>query len=105
LSGESRAASCFVRPDKVGQFKQVVKKEFDGIFSLHKGSDLIKKGWFGPGPVNPRLRERVGDFILLAQEDYCIRDSIFGVEPNLLIGMHGGLLESEMVVPVMQIDV
>lgn len=105
LSGESRAASCFVRPDKVGRFKQVVKREFDGIFSLHKGSDLIKRGWFGPAPYSPRLRERVGDFILLAETDYCIRGSVWGVTPHVLVGMHGGIKEEEMRVPVVRVDV
>ena len=103
LSGESRAAFCFVRPDKVGQFKRVVKKEFDGIFSLHHSMDLVRKGWFGPGRPHPRLYERIGDFTLVSEGEHCIRDSLYITEPKILKGMHGGLLESEMLVPLISV--
>ena len=61
---------------------------------------MIDKGWFGLADPHPRLRERVGDYALVMQEDYAIRDRIAGEKPFRHIGVHGGVSREEMRVPL-----
>jgi hypothetical protein len=59
LTGEPRAAYCYVRPDRVDRFKSYVTDKLDGCCELYKSNDLIKDGYFGLFEPNPRLRDRV----------------------------------------------
>jgi predicted AlkP superfamily pyrophosphatase or phosphodiesterase len=103
LSGEARATFCYVRPNKVAEFKRLVKKKLSGKLTLHPSEELLNKGYFGKGTPHPQISERVGDFILLAEKDHCIIDSLHGEKPNVLKGRHGGLSREEMLVPVVVI--
>jgi hypothetical protein len=100
LCGESRAPFCYVRPGADKQFRLLVKKQLGFCCELRKGPDLIKNGMFGLGPPNPRLYERVGDYIMLVKNGYTIRDLIFGESKPDMIGYHGGLSKEEMYVPL-----
>ena len=100
LCGDSRASSCYVRPERVKEFKRLVEKQLGFCCTLHKGSDFIKKGVFGLGVANPRLHERVGDYILAAKEGYTIRDLLFSEAKSKMKGHHGGLSQEEMYVPL-----
>ena len=66
----------------------------------HRSSDLIAQGWFGLGPANPRLAERVGEYTLVMKGDYTIKDWITGEQRHLTLGVHGGVSAAEMYVPL-----
>ncbi len=100
LCGDSRASFCYVRPERDREFRRLVKKKLDFCCTLHKGSDFIKKGVFGLGVANPRLYERVGDYILVAKDGYTIRDFLFREAKPERKGHHGGLSEEEIYVPL-----
>jgi hypothetical protein len=103
LSGEPRAAFCFVRPSKVKQFKDYYNKHLSHAFELFEGQELIDKNYFGLGEANPKLFDRVGDYVLLAKEDYIIKDFVLGQEPRLHMANHGGLSSEELYVPLVVI--
>lgn len=60
----------------------------------------MAQGWFGPGAAHPRLQERVGDYLLLMNDGYVIKDLVPGERPFYPIGNHGGLSEDELYVPL-----
>jgi predicted AlkP superfamily pyrophosphatase or phosphodiesterase len=104
LTGEPRAAYCYVRPDRVDRFLNYVKKEFEECCILYKSDDLIKENYFGMFEPNPKLRDRVGDFTLIMKENYVIKDLVLGEEPYFFIGHHGGVSSAEMFVPLVLLE-
>ena len=100
LCGERRAAYCYVHPGKVAQFESYVLNEFAHCADLFRSADLIDQGYFGLGAPHPRLWERIGDYTLMMKENYTIKDWLLGERRHVHIGVHGGVSEGEMVVPL-----
>jgi len=100
LCGEGRAAFCYVHPSKVPQFEAYVRDHLDHAFTLLKYEDLVSQEFFGLFAPYPRLLDRVGDYVLLAKENYVLREDLIGEERETFIGHHGGVSEQEMFVPL-----
>ena len=100
LCGEPRIAYCYVRDDCREDFVERAVDGLDGAACVVDSASMIEDGWFGPGEPHPRLHERVGDFALVMQDDYAIRDRIPGEKPFRHVGVHGGVSREEMRVPL-----
>ena len=100
LCGEPRIAYCYVRADCRADFVERAVEGLDVAACVVDSASMIEDGWFGPGEPHPRLHERVGDFALVMQGDYAIRDWIPGEKPFRHIGVHGGVSREEMWVPL-----
>ena len=100
LCGEPRAAYCYVRPAKIKQFEDYVKKKLSKYCELHKSEGLVKQGYYGLFKPNKKLSERIGDYVLIMKDNYTIRDRILSQEVKKHIGNHGGVSEDEMFVPL-----
>lgn len=100
LCGERRAAYCYVRPDRREDFEHYVETELAAHVSLQRSHELIAQGYFGLGSAHPRLHERVGDYVLLAKDNYVIKDWLFGERRYTQVGVHGGLSDQELFVPL-----
>lgn len=100
LSGERRVAYCHVRPDARRSFEDYVGNELEGRVTLLPSRDAIARGWFGPGVHHPRLASRAGDYLLLMNARATLKDWLPGEKRYRQIGVHGGLTEDEMLVPL-----
>jgi predicted AlkP superfamily pyrophosphatase or phosphodiesterase len=100
FSGEPRCAYCYVKPEKLKQFKDYVKKYLKKEFYLIKSEELVKRNFYGLYKSHPRLADRIGDYALIAKENYTIRDALLGQEEKIHIGNHGGISEEEIYVPL-----
>jgi hypothetical protein len=100
LCGERRAAYCYVRPDRGEEFERYVRSQLAGQVRLYRSETLIEQGWFGPGVPHPRLKERVGDYTLVMKDNWTIKDWLPGEQRHRHIGVHAGLTEDEMIVPL-----
>jgi hypothetical protein len=100
LCGERRVAYCYVHPGRDGAFEHYVQTRLSNCASLFRSADLIARGWFGLGPLNPRLAERVGHYTLVMKDDYTIKDWLLGEQRHLTLGVHGGVSAAEMHVPL-----
>ncbi len=103
LCGEPRAAFCYVRPSKVNQFETYVQQHFGGMCHLYRSEELIHKQWFGLFDADPRLYDRIGDYVMVMRDNYIIRDFLPGENEIFHIGNHGGLSREEMFVPLIVI--
>jgi hypothetical protein len=65
-----------------------------------ESESLIEQGFFGRGEAHPELSSRVGDYTLLMKENYIIRHRLPFEQPYTQIGVHGGLSQAEMQVPL-----
>ena len=100
LCGEPRVAYCYVRDDPRADFARRAGEGLSGAARVVESASMIEAGWFGLADPHPRLRERVGNYALVMQEDYAIRDRIEGEKPFRHIGVHGGVSREEMRVPL-----
>lgn len=100
LCGESRAAYCYVRPGAAKRFEQYVGRHLSHALDCYPSADLIAEGWFGPGEQHPRLQERVGDYVLVMKDHYVVKDWLPQERRHTLIGVHGGISDDEMRVPL-----
>ncbi|MFH1409704.1 MAG: alkaline phosphatase family protein [Nanoarchaeota archaeon] len=104
LCGEPRAVYCYVRPDKKDQFERYVKEKLKEYCTLHTSQSLIKAGYFGKGKLHPKLRDRIGDYVLLMKKNYIMKDALAGRKARAHRGNHGGISNEEMMVPLVVID-
>jgi hypothetical protein len=100
LCGERRVAYCYVQPGQDRAFEHYAQTRLDRCADLYRSSDLIAQGWFGLGPANPRLAERIGHYTLVMKDDYTVKDWLIGESRYLTVGVHGGVSAAEMYVPL-----
>ncbi|MES9831301.1 MAG: alkaline phosphatase family protein [Candidatus Thiodiazotropha sp. DIVDIV] len=100
LCGEPRSAYCYLRPDMTDTFDQYVLKNLSNEMKLYSSRDLIEQGWYGLGEPHPQLNNRIGDRVLLMNEGYTLNDWLAQEKPYQLIGVHGGLSDDELLVPL-----
>ena len=105
LTGERRAAYCHVLPERKEAFVAYVVQRFASAIECHASEELIRRGWFGPPPYHPRLSERVGDFTLIMKDDWTIKDWLPGERRHSMLGVHGGISDAEMLVPLIALRV
>jgi hypothetical protein len=101
LCGEQRVAYAYIQPDKREAFEAYLRNELAERVTLVESRHAIEAGWFGPGEPHPKLAARVGDYILLMQGRGTIKDWMPGEKRYTLVGVHGGVSEQEMLVPLM----
>lgn len=103
LCGEGRTAYCYVHPSKAEEFEIYISNNFKEYCHLFKSQDLIDKNYFGLFEPNPKLFDRVGDYILVMKDNYIFKDKIKKKKKKLHIGHHGGVSKEEMIVPLIVI--
>ncbi len=96
-SGEARLPVAYLRPGKEADFRQYVENTWPGLFKIVPSEQAVRAGLFGKR-VYPRFYERVGDLMLVPQDDASYW--YFGLtRENRLLGRHGGLSRTEMLIP------
>ncbi|MFH0953004.1 MAG: alkaline phosphatase family protein [Verrucomicrobiota bacterium] len=99
-SGDARQVQCFVRPAKVGTFKNLVRRHLGKACVCVPGEYLIGTGAFGPGRQHPSLANRVGDFVLVARGGHAFASNLPGARSAFNAANHGGMSATEMFVPL-----
>ncbi len=98
--GDGRQVSCFVRPGLVERFHDVVGRHLADACVCITGEELLDGGLFGPGRRHSSLRGRLGDYVLLARDDYAFRVTASLTKARVHKGNHGGLSADEVYVPL-----
>lgn len=99
-TGESRLTYLHVRPGKEETIREYVAKTWPNKFVVIESSQLLNAGLFGQGIPHPDIHNRIGDLIMLAQDNNYLW---WSDEENPLIGRHGGLTELDMIVPFVSV--
>lgn len=101
LCGERRAAYCYVREDRRDAFVRYVTEVWGHAVDLFPSRELLERNWFGLGTPLPELTARIGDYTLVMRENWTIMDWLPGEKLHRLVGVHGGVSEQEMIVPLL----
>jgi hypothetical protein len=97
-AAEPRAAYLYVRPGQAGAVRAYVAENLGRRFVLVEMERALAAGLFGPGEPSPEIRARLGDLLLLAQDDSRL---LVTEEPAPFHGHHGSLTPEEMLVPLL----
>ncbi|MBK5935741.1 hypothetical protein CCR81_02840, partial [Halorhodospira halophila] len=100
LCGEPRAAYCYLRPGTETDFQLYCRERLGAVCQVARAEELLAAGWFGPMPEHPRLRRRIGDWVLLPADGWVIKDRLVGEGRFAQVGVHGGASASEQWVPL-----
>jgi hypothetical protein len=100
LCGEARVAYAYVRAGREMQFEDYVRGRLGDRIRLLRSEEVLRQGWLGPGEAHHALLDRLGDYVLIPRGQTILRDWLKGEQHHTHIGVHGGLSEAEMVVPL-----
>jgi hypothetical protein len=100
LCGEPRTAYCYLRPGRQSEFDDYVRQELTAVADCLPASQLIGSAWFGLGDPHPHLIDRIGDRVLVMKRDYLLKDWLPQEKRYEMIGVHGGLSQDELWVPL-----
>jgi predicted AlkP superfamily pyrophosphatase or phosphodiesterase len=91
--GSSRDFFVYLKPEQVAPWHERLSTMLAGRAEVYTTDELLAMGLFGPN-VTPRLRERLGDLVILpyANETIWWDDKRFPLRHK---GMHGGLSPAE----------
>ena len=100
LGGEPRMAQLYCHPGAAAE----VAARFSDVLGdrawVRTRDEAIADGWFGP--VDDRVRPRIGDVLVAARDSFALVDSDVTAPLVLsLIGQHGSLTEAEQWVPML----
>lgn len=101
LTGEPRVAYCHVRAGWGQRFEERFGEAFGDQVSLYSSQSLVDAGWFGPGPYHPSLGARTGDYTAICGPGRILVDRVINSGPFDQLGVHGGISEEELMVPLL----
>lgn len=97
-SGEARLPYVFLRPGREATFLDYVAKTWGGRFTPMPAEQFLASGVMGDGARHPDLPNRIGDCVVIVEEGAYW---YFPPKENPLLGRHGGLSRTEMLVPLL----
>ncbi len=100
--GDARAAYLYLRRGHEREVEDYLREWFPDDFLIMKSEEALKKGLWGLERPTAEARARVGDLLALARGS---RFLLWPKEEFKLRGMHGGLTEDEMLVPLLALQV
>ncbi len=100
-SGDSRSKMIAVTPGKEDLFAERFNKEFGSEFLLLPAEEVLARGYFGEGPIHPKVRDFLGTFMAIGTSH---SDLLYapagGKAPKEFKGHHAGISADEMRVPL-----
>ncbi|MDQ3856822.1 MAG: alkaline phosphatase family protein, partial [Chloroflexota bacterium] len=101
-AGLDRAAILYVLPECEAEARHFAERELAGVADVLTAEESVASGLYGPEPLSPRARQRLGQLLLLPRENWVMRYQYPGKERRIWsVGKHGGLSEQEMLVPML----
>ena len=106
INMDDRVCSVFLKKGAETTFKKAFEKYLAKDFMLLRNADAIKQKLFGPGEPHPRLKEYLGDYLIIATGERVLRQRIgeFTSGPLTFKSAHAGLTKREMVVPLILVQ-
>ena len=99
-AGGPRDTFLYVKAEHLTEAYQALSHLLQGKAAVHYTSQLLTDGFFGKNP-SQRLRERLGDLMLLPQGDRLLGWSDNGSQRIHYKGHHGGLSSDELEIPLL----
>lgn len=102
ISIEPRAVSCLIRNGQHKVFEKIYREHLQDKFLLLSKEEILRYQIFGPGTMHPKFPGFIGDYMLISTSDWCLFQTT--EERDFFAGVHAGLLDTEMYVPLILAD-
>ena len=105
-SGERRAAFLQPREGQAEALRQHLASTLPPDWRVLDVEETLTGGLYGPGPLHPELKARLGDLLVLAGEGASMwyrPPGARGPEDRFLHGSHGGLTPEELLVALVSV--
>jgi hypothetical protein len=103
-NGSPRDMFLHVRPERRGEALELLRQRLEDIAHVLPMDDALEQGLFGPLPVHPELRRRLGDILVLPQLGHFVWWRQKGLMENHFHGHHGGLSREELITVLGVVD-
>lgn len=101
-TGDQRAVILHASPGCEAVAHRYLARHLAHCATVLPTGEAITLGLYGPEPLASRVRERLGQLLVLPGEDWVIRYEYPGKErKRWQVGTHGGLAAQEMLVPLL----
>lgn len=99
---EPRAASFYIIPDMKDKFVQRFHKHLSKYYMLFSKQEVFDMKLLGLGSPHPKVMDFLGDYFACSYGDVSIHYKTINQVSlsSRFIGQHSGLMEDEMIVPV-----
>ena len=103
-NGSPRDMFLHIKQDKRAATLALLREGLAQIAHVLSVDDALTAGLFGPTPISPALRERLGDVLVLPYLGHFIWWRVAGILENRFHGHHGGLTAQELTTVLGVID-
>lgn len=101
MMADARFAYLYLRPGTLHSVTAHLEAEYADCLTYLETDEAIEAGLFGdPARFSPHTRSRLGDLILVPRRGYALTDPSV-TDYSHLIGLHAGLSDWEMLVPLL----
>lgn len=99
LVGEPRVGVVNIKEGKMTECQKYIQEKYSEILDVYTFEEIMEQGLLGEKITNEDTKSYFGDLFLVMKDAHMIKDSSYSTLPHLK-GMHGGLREDEMTIPV-----
>lgn len=99
-SGEPVVPVFHVKRGRNREFVRRFAERFGEDFALITPGEAERLALFGPKPLSPVMRRRLGSYIAVASPPAAVYYDARGAKPVIHIGVHAGLSRAEMRIPL-----
>jgi predicted AlkP superfamily pyrophosphatase or phosphodiesterase len=99
-TGSPRDVFLFIDPNKIHEVVEFLREELIGQAEVLQIDEALNLGLFGIGEISKKFLKRIGNVLVLPYEHYFVWYEFMPGQPYTLRGIHGGLSEDEMIVPL-----
>jgi hypothetical protein len=103
-SGSPRDIFMHVRPERFDETLRILHDSFDDVALIEPVEIALNQQLFGPSPVGPELRRRLGDILILPYAGHFVWWHEPGLLENRYYGHHGGLTREELISVIGVVD-
>jgi hypothetical protein len=103
LGGEPRARHVYAEPGAAADVLAAWRETLGNRAWVASRDDAIKEGWFGP--VDAGMAARIGDVVAAPAGGWAIVATREEPRESALVGMHGSLMSSDQLVPMLSLSV
>jgi predicted AlkP superfamily pyrophosphatase or phosphodiesterase len=99
-TGSPHDVFLFIDPSKMREMVDFLQAELMGQAEVLFITDALEQGLFGIHAPSQKFLKRIGNVLILPYSGYHVWYEFLPNEPYRLLGIHGGLSEEEMIVPL-----
>ena len=99
-SGSPHDVFLYIKPEKLHEVAHFFKSELKNKAEVLLVNDAIKLGLFGINSPSATFKRRIGNLLILPRPGHHVWYEFFPSLPFEMLGIHGGLTQDEMMVPL-----